>query len=616
MRIASGSCSTATTSIRTDCRSVCCPTGAGSPVQRCEQVASGLGMVAAPLLAEYDITIVGAGPAGLAAAVYAASEGLRAVAIEAVAPGGQAGTTSMIENYLGFPQGISGSELATRATAQARRFGAELLLARPLVDIRHDDDGYLARLSDGTEVRTRSVLAASGVDWRRLEVDGLDELLGAGVYYGAGPSEAVSCRGCRRRGCRGWKLRRPSRGAVLAIRVTRDAAGPRLHARRLDVAVPRLEGERARQRRRAHRHRSRRAGSRHAAPRGRALVARRDRSHAPAAGVAVRLHRRGAAHPRGSRRRGSRPTTPDSSSRAPTSPRRPVRSTSGRSRVHRCRSRRTARDSSRPATCAADRSSVVRPRSARDRWRSRWYTAASRSWVPSDDAKPGSAARPKTPSRSSQDWHPTSKSTAAAAALERNGITSLVVDSGEQARDAVRSILPIGAEVFNNTSRTLEAIGVAEDIERSGLYQPLRPRLYQMDREMQAREMRQLAAAPDFVVGSVHAVTEEGSVLIASASGSQLGPLVSGAGHVILVIGGQKIVADVAHRTATHLRVLLSVGGPTRPRGVRRAERREQRPHHQPRDHAEPDQRGLGEAVARVLGSTREFPWGQPDPAA
>src|SRR6478672_1808607 len=104
-----------------------------------QQVADGLGMVAAPLLPEYDITIVGAGPAGLAAAVYAASEGLRAVAIEAIAPGGQAGTTSMIENYLGFPQGISGSELATRATAQARRFGAELLLARPLVDLLSED---------------------------------------------------------------------------------------------------------------------------------------------------------------------------------------------------------------------------------------------------------------------------------------------------------------------------------------------------------------------------------------------------------------------------------------------------------------------------------------------
>ena len=133
----------------------------------------------------------------------------------------------------------------------------------------------------------------------------------------------------------------------------------------------------------------------------------------------------------------------------------------------------------------------------------------------------------------------------AASSLERNGITTLVVDSSAQARDAVRSILPIGGEVFNNTSQTLEAIGIAEDIERSGLYQPLRPRLYQMDREMQAREMRQLAAAPDSVVGSAHAITLDGSVLIASASGSQLGPLVSGAGHVILVIGAQKIVADI-----------------------------------------------------------------------
>jgi hypothetical protein len=135
---------------------------------------------------------------------------------------------------------------------------------------------------------------------------------------------------------------------------------------------------------------------------------------------------------------------------------------------------------------------------------------------------------------------------AAAAALEGNGVASLVVDSGEEARAAIREMLPIGAEVFNNTSRTLEAIGVAEDIERSGQYQALRPRLYQMDREMQGREMRQLGASPDFVVGSVHAVTETGSLLIASASGSQLGPVASGAGHVILVIGGQKVVPDVA----------------------------------------------------------------------
>ena len=162
-----------------------------------EDVAAGLGMVSAPSLSEYDLTIVGAGPAGLAAAVYAASEGLRAVAIEAVAPGGQAGTTSMIENYLGFPQGISGSELATRATAQAKRFGAEVLLARRLAAVTRDGPGYVAHLSDGSALRSRALLVASGVDWRRLDVPGIDELLGSGVYYGAGPSEAVTCSGCR-----------------------------------------------------------------------------------------------------------------------------------------------------------------------------------------------------------------------------------------------------------------------------------------------------------------------------------------------------------------------------------------------------------------------------------
>ncbi len=135
---------------------------------------------------------------------------------------------------------------------------------------------------------------------------------------------------------------------------------------------------------------------------------------------------------------------------------------------------------------------------------------------------------------------------AAAAALQRNGVRPLLAATGADARGLVGSLLADGAEVYNNTSQTLEAIGVAGDIERSGRYQPLRLRLYRMDREMQRREMRTLAAAPDYVVGSVHALTEGGSLLIASASGSQLGPLVSGAGRVILVIGAQKIVSDVA----------------------------------------------------------------------
>jgi LUD domain len=132
-----------------------------------------------------------------------------------------------------------------------------------------------------------------------------------------------------------------------------------------------------------------------------------------------------------------------------------------------------------------------------------------------------------------------------ARSLDDNGIRTRCADTGAEARQIVASLLPDGAEVFNNTSRTLEVTGVADDIERSGRYEPLRLRLFQMDREMQANEMRILAASPDYVVGSAHAVTDGGSLLIASASGSQLGPIASGAGHVILIVGSQKIVPDV-----------------------------------------------------------------------
>jgi thioredoxin reductase (NADPH) len=152
-------------------------------------------MIAAPRLSEYDLTIVGAGPAGLAAAVYGASEGLRTVVVEAVAPGGQAGTTSMIENYLGFPGGISGSQLASRATTQAEQFGAEILLARPVVGLDFAGGRFLTRLSDGTRITARALISATGVEWRRLDLPGVDRMLGAGVYYGAGPSEAPGCRG-------------------------------------------------------------------------------------------------------------------------------------------------------------------------------------------------------------------------------------------------------------------------------------------------------------------------------------------------------------------------------------------------------------------------------------
>jgi thioredoxin reductase (NADPH) len=138
--------------------------------------------------------IVGGGPAGLAAAVYGASEGLRTVLVEQSAPGGQAGTSSLIENYLGFPSGVSGADLARRATTQARRFGAEVL-AQEAVALRREDPYRVVRLSDGTDVSCYAVVLATGVSVRMLEVPGVESLLGIGVYYGAAMTEAATYRG-------------------------------------------------------------------------------------------------------------------------------------------------------------------------------------------------------------------------------------------------------------------------------------------------------------------------------------------------------------------------------------------------------------------------------------
>jgi hypothetical protein len=135
--------------------------------------------------------------------------------------------------------------------------------------------------------------------------------------------------------------------------------------------------------------------------------------------------------------------------------------------------------------------------------------------------------------------------TATAAALEANGFRSIVTGSGDEARRVVLELLPAGAEVFNATSRTLESIGLAQEIEQSGRFNAVRSRLVQLDRATQGREMRSLGAAPDFVIGSVHAVTEQGQVLVASASGSQLAAYVYGAGSVIWVVGTQKVVRDL-----------------------------------------------------------------------
>jgi thioredoxin reductase (NADPH) len=157
------------------------------------RVAELLGLGTEPAAAEYDTIIVGAGPAGLAAAVYGASEGLRTIVVEREAPGGQAGTSARIENYLGFPSGVSGDELASRALLQARRLGAEILVTRSISRI--DAATHQLHLDGGDVLRARTIILACGVSWRRLEIDGFDRLAGKGISYGAARSEAPDTHG-------------------------------------------------------------------------------------------------------------------------------------------------------------------------------------------------------------------------------------------------------------------------------------------------------------------------------------------------------------------------------------------------------------------------------------
>jgi len=160
-----------------------------------ESLVAAWGHGSGPAQREYDLAIVGAGPAGLAAAVYAASDGLRTVVLERDLPGGQASHTSMIENFFGFPGGIGGAELARLAGRQAEGFGADLVLLNGAAGHRYEDGQAVIALRDGSEVTAPVVLAAPGMVWRRLDVDGVTELLGRGVYYGAGRSEAAQCGG-------------------------------------------------------------------------------------------------------------------------------------------------------------------------------------------------------------------------------------------------------------------------------------------------------------------------------------------------------------------------------------------------------------------------------------
>ncbi|CAB3745813.1 FAD-dependent oxidoreductase [Paraburkholderia humisilvae] len=157
------------------------------------ELAERLGLQTKPSLDEYDALVIGGGPAGLAAAVYGASEGLRTMVVEREAPGGQAGTSSRIENYLGFPSGVSGDELATRALQQAKRLGAEILVTRSVARI--DVESRHVHLDGGDVIRARTIILATGVAWRRLTVEGFDRLIGKGIYYGAARSETSATHG-------------------------------------------------------------------------------------------------------------------------------------------------------------------------------------------------------------------------------------------------------------------------------------------------------------------------------------------------------------------------------------------------------------------------------------
>jgi thioredoxin reductase (NADPH) len=158
------------------------------------ELATRLGLRTTATTSFFDLLIVGGGPAGLAAAVYGASEGLTTVMIEREAPGGQAGMSSRIENYLGFPSGLSGSDLTRRAVAQARRFGVEILAPQEAISLRVEGGSKFVKLADGVELGAKSLLIATGVAYRKLDVPGMERLQGAGVYYGAAMTEAATCK--------------------------------------------------------------------------------------------------------------------------------------------------------------------------------------------------------------------------------------------------------------------------------------------------------------------------------------------------------------------------------------------------------------------------------------
>ncbi len=209
----------------------------------------------------YDVVVAGAGPAGLAAAVYGASEGLRTLIIDSLAPGGQAGSSSKIENYLGFAQGISGERLAQQAYIQAQRLGAEFLTQR-VCSLSTENSYHIVKLADGREVTCRVCLIATGVDYVQLDIPGEEQFSGAGLFYGAALTEAASCANQESLHRRRRQLRRPGGHVLLPLRHPRPHARPRPIARAQHVPLPHRADRRHAQHLRRNRHPAQRPAGR------------------------------------------------------------------------------------------------------------------------------------------------------------------------------------------------------------------------------------------------------------------------------------------------------------------------------------------------------------------
>ena len=224
---------------RPSCRSCGCPAGPSCATRATASSRARSGS-ALELGAreEVDLVVVGGGPAGLGAAVYGASEGLDTLVVESTALGGQAGTSRRIENYLGFPAGISGRELTSRAVTQARKFGARTATPYRALALEPGADRHIVRLEGGDEIAARAVVLATGAEYRRLPVADLEEYEGISVFYAAGPPEAQRCGGDARRRRRRRQLGRAGRDLARARRRARDAAAPPRRPARDDVGLP------------------------------------------------------------------------------------------------------------------------------------------------------------------------------------------------------------------------------------------------------------------------------------------------------------------------------------------------------------------------------------------